>query len=178
MGNLYRSPKVFSTNKRTKLGGIVKKQFMKEALKEAIKAKNKQEVPVGAVIVLNNKIIARGHNIRETKNNSLCHAEIIAINKACKKLHNFRLEDCEMYVTLEPCLMCVGAIIQSRIKKVVIGAKDPKYGMAGTTFNAFELKSNHKVEAEFGILEEECSSIIKEFFKKLRENHKNNNKKQ
>lgn len=155
----------------------MKERFMKEALKEALKAKNKEEVPVGAVIVLDDKIIARAHNLRETKMNSLCHAEILAINKACKKLNNFRLEDCEMYVTLEPCLMCAGAIVQSRIKKVIIGAKDYKYGMAGTTFNAFELKSNHNVEVEFGIIEEECSDIIKNFFKKIREEHKNDNKK-
>jgi len=155
----------------------VKEKFMKEALREALKAKNKEEVPVGAVIVLDNKIIARAHNLRETKMNSLCHAEIIAINKACKKLANFRLEDCEMYVTLEPCLMCAGAIIQSRIRKIVIGAKDSKYGMAGTTFNAFELKNNHNVKIEFGVMEEECSNIIKDFFKKLRDEHKKDNKK-
>lgn len=156
----------------------MKEKFMKEALKEALKAKNKEEVPVGAVIVLNDKIIARAHNLRETKMNSLCHAEILAINKACKNLNNFRLEDCELYVTLEPCLMCAGAIVQSRIKKVIIGAKDHKYGMAGTEFNAFEIKSNHNVEIEFGIMEEECSNVIKDFFKKLREEHKKDNKKQ
>ena len=156
----------------------MKEKFMKEALKEALKAKNKEEVPVGAVIVLNGKIIARAHNLRETKMNSLCHAEILAINKACKKLNNFRLEDCEMYVTLEPCLMCAGAIIQSRIKKVIIGASDPKYGMAGTAFNAFDLKSNHNVEIEFGIMKQECSNIIKDFFKKLREENKKDNKKE
>jgi len=155
----------------------VKEKFMKEALKEALKAKNKNEVPVGAVIVFNDKIIARGHNKRETKKNSLCHAEIIAINKACRKVENFRLEDCEMYVTLEPCLMCAGAIVQSRIKRVIIGAKDSKYGMAGTIFNAFGLKSNHKVEVEFGIMEDECANILKEFFKELREKHKKDNKK-
>lgn len=156
----------------------MKRKFMKEALKEALKAKSKEEVPVGAVIVLNDKIIARAHNLRETKMNSLCHAEILAINKACNKLNNFRLEDCEMYVTLEPCLMCAGAIIQSRIKKIIIGAKDPKYGMAGTAFNAFELKSNHNVDIEFGIMKEECSTVIKDFFKKLREEHKKYNKKE
>lgn len=155
----------------------MKEKFMKEALKEALKAKNKNEVPVGAIIVFNDRIIARAHNTRETKKNSLCHAEIIAINKACKKIENFRLEDCEMYVTLEPCLMCAGAIVQSRIKKVIIGAKDFKYGMAGTVFNAFELKSNHKVEVEFGIMQDKCSNILKEFFKELRENQKKDNKK-
>ncbi len=151
----------------------MEEKFMKEALKEAKKAKDKNEVPVGAVIVLNGKIIARGYNKRETKKNSLCHAEIIAINKACKKLNNFRLENCELYVTLEPCTMCAGAIIQSRIKKVIYGAKDEKYGMAGTVANVFELKSNHKVEIEKGILESQCSNIIKDFFKVLRERNKN-----
>ena len=146
----------------------MEEKFMKEALKEAKKAYEKNEVPVGAVIVLNDKIVARGHNKRETKKNSLCHAEIIAINKACKKLRNFRLEDCDMYVTLEPCTMCAGAIVQSRIKTLVYGAKDEKYGMAGTVSNVFELKSNHKVYVKGGILAEECSNIIKEFFKKLR----------
>ena len=141
---------------------------MKEAIKEAIKAEEKGEVPVGAVIVYNGKIISRGHNKREQKKNSLCHAEIIAINNACKKLNNFRLEDCEMYVTLEPCLMCSGAIIQARIKKIVYGASDKKYGMAGTVFNAFDLKSNHKVEIENGILKEECSELLTNFFKKIR----------
>ena len=153
---------------------MLEEKFMKEALKEAIKAKEINEVPVGAVIVLDGKIIARGHNERENKQNSLCHAEIIAINKACKKLKNFRLENCEMYVTLEPCMMCSGAIIQSRIKKLVYGAKDEKYGMAGSNFNLFELKSNHKVEIVQGILNEECSLLIKDFFKMLRE--KNNKK--
>ena len=141
---------------------------MKEAINEAIKAEEKGEVPVGAVIVYNGKIISRGHNKREQKKNSLCHAEIIAINNACKKLNNFRLEDCEMYVTLEPCLMCSGAIIQARIKKIVYGASDKKYGMAGTVFNAFDLKSNHKVEIENGILKEECSELLTNFFKKIR----------
>lgn len=146
----------------------MKEKFMKEALKEAKKAYDKNEVPVGAIIVLDNKIIARGHNKRETRKNSLCHAEIIAINKACKKLENFRLEDCEMYVTLEPCAMCAGAIVQSRIKTLVYGAKDEKYGMAGTVSNVFELKSNHKVDIKDGVLAQECSMIIKEFFKRLR----------
>ena len=150
----------------------MEEKFMKIAFKEAVKAYKIDEVPVGAVIVLQNKIIVRAHNLRETKKNSLCHAEIIAINKACKKLNNFRLDNCELYVTLEPCAMCAGAIVQSRIKKVIYGAKDEKYGMAGTVSNVFDLKSNHKVEVEQGILAEECSSIIKEFFKKLR--NKNN----
>lgn len=150
----------------------MEEKYMKEAIKEANKARKKGEVPVGAVIVKNGKIISRGHNKREQKKNSLYHAEIIAIDKACKKLKNFRLEECEMYVTLEPCLMCAGAIIQSRIKKVVYGASDEKYGMAGTAFNAFLLKSNHTVEIKKDVLKKECSDIITDFFKKLREKNK------
>ena len=147
----------------------MEEKYMREAIKEAIKAEEKGEVPVGAVIVHDGKIISRGHNKREQKKNSLCHAEIIAINKACKKMNNFRLEDCELYITLEPCLMCSGAIIQSRIKKIIYGASDEKYGMAGTVFNAFDLKSNHKVEIESGILKEECSELLTNFFRKIRE---------
>lgn len=150
----------------------MEEKYMKEALKEALKARAKDEVPVGAVIVLNGEIIARGHNKRETKKNSLCHAEIIAIDKACKKLKNFRLENCELYVTLEPCLMCAGAIVQARIKKVVFGASDNKYGMAGTVFNAFELKSNHNVEIKKDVLKAECSEILTSFFKEMREKNK------
>lgn len=150
----------------------MEEKYMEEALKEAFKARAKDEVPVGAVIVLNGKIIARGHNKREAKKNSLCHAEIIAIDKACKKLKNFRLENCELYVTLEPCLMCAGAIVQARIKKVIFGASDNKYGMAGTVFNAFELKSNHNVEIKKDVLKDECSEILTSFFKEMREKNK------
>lgn len=145
-----------------------KEKFMQIALKEANKAKDKAEVPIGAVIVCNGEIIAKAHNLRETRKNSLCHAEILAINKACKKKQNFRLNDCEMYVTLEPCTMCAGAIIQSRIKKVYIGALEPKYGAVCSKSEMFSMPSNHKVEYETGILQEECENIIKEFFKKLR----------
>ena len=108
---------------------------MREALKEATKALKKDEVPIGAVIVKDDKIIARGHNLRETKQNSLCHAEIIAISKACRKLGNFRLEDCDLYVTVEPCPMCAGAIIQSRIKNVYYGTPDNKYGAVDSVYN-------------------------------------------
>lgn len=149
-----------------------KEYFMKEALKEANKALSKKEVPIGAVIVKDDKIIARGYNLRETKKNSLKHAEIIAIDKACKKLKNFRLEDCEIYVTLEPCTMCAGAIIQSRIKKVIFGATDEKYGAVISVMNMFEVSSNHKGEFEQGVLKEECSKTIKDFFKELRKNKK------
>lgn len=149
-----------------------KEKYMKEAIKEAIKAQKIGEVPVGAVIVKDNKIITRGHNLRETKMNSLKHAEIIAIDKACKKLGNFRLEDCDLYVTLEPCLMCAGAIVQSRIRKVYFGAFDKKYGAVASVANAFEIKSNHKVEYEHGVCIDECKNIIKDFFKELRNKKK------
>lgn len=149
-----------------------KEYFMKEALKEANKALIKKEVPIGAVIVKDDKIISRGHNLRETKMNSLKHAEIMVIDKACKKLKNFRLENCELYVTVEPCVMCAGAIIQSRIKKVIFGANDEKYGAVVSVTNMFDIKSNHKVEFEQGILKDECSNIVKEFFRELRKNKK------
>ena len=142
--------------------------FMMEALKQANKALAIDEVPVGCVITLNDKIIARGYNKREKEKLSTNHAEIITINKACKKLNSWRLEDCTMYVTLEPCVMCAGAIIQSRIKRVVYGALDYRFGAHKSITNMFELKLNHKVEVEGGILEEDCSKIITDFFSALR----------
>lgn len=142
--------------------------FMKDALKEAKKAYEKEEVPVGAVIVKDGKIIARGHNLKETKVDTIKHAEIIAIKKAEKKLNSWRLEDCYMYVTLEPCSMCAGAIINSRIKKVYVGTMDEKTGACGSVLNLFEYNFNHKVELETGILKEECKKIIQKFFKELR----------
>ena len=143
--------------------------FMKQALKEAEKAYKKLEVPVGAVIVKDGKIIARGHNQKETKTDTTKHAEIIAIQKASKKLKAWRLLDCEMYVTLEPCAMCAGAIINSRIKKVYIGTKDNKTGAVGSVLNLFEdFTFNHKVESEIGLMQEECEKILKQFFKELR----------
>ena len=146
-----------------------KKYYMKEALKEAHKAYGKLEVPVGAIIVKDGKIIARGHNQKETKTDTTKHAEIIAIQKASKKLESWRLIDCEMYVTLEPCTMCAGAIINSRIKKVYIGAMDEKTGAVGSVLNLFEdYKFNHKPEVEKGVLQEECENILKNFFKELR----------
>lgn len=146
-----------------------KEYFMKEALKEAKKAYVKEEVPVGAIIVKNGKIIARAYNLREIKNTAIAHAEILAINKASKKLNSWRLIDCEMYVTLEPCTMCMGAIISSRIKKLYIGALDPKTGACGSFIDLQNYKFNHSVEIEKGILKEDCEYIIKDFFKKLRE---------
>lgn len=146
-----------------------KEFFMNEAIKQAKKASNILEVPVGAVIVKDNKIIARAYNQKETKYDSTKHAEIIAIQKASKKLKSWRLSDCEMFVTLEPCPMCAGALIQSRIKKVYIGAMDEKTGSCGSVFNLLkDYKFNHKVEIEYNICKEECEKILKEFFKVLR----------
>lgn len=144
-------------------------KFMKEALKEAKKAYDKLEVPVGAIIVKENKIIARAHNLKETKFDTTKHAEIVAIQKASKKLKSWRLIDCEMYVTLEPCSMCAGALINSRIKKVYIGTNDEKTGAVGSVFNLLEdYTFNHKVEIKKGILKQECEKILKEFFKEIR----------
>ncbi len=147
----------------------MEEKFMKEALKEAKKAYDKLEVPVGAVIVKDGKIIARAHNLKETKKDTTKHAEMLAIEKASKKLDAWRLLDCEMYVTLEPCSMCAGAIINARIKKLYIGALDEKTGAAGSVLNLFEdYKFNHKVEIEKGIMKDECEKILKDFFKDLR----------
>ena len=144
-------------------------EFMKEALKEAEKAYKKLEVPVGAVIVKNGKIIAKAYNQKETKYDTTKHAEILAIQKASKELKSWRLLDCEMYVTLEPCPMCAGAIINSRIKKVYIGTMDYKTGAVGSKLNLLnDYVFNHKVEFETGILGNECEDILKEFFKDLR----------
>lgn len=147
----------------------MEEKYMKEALREAKKAYDKLEVPVGAVIVKDGKIIAKAHNLKETKTDTTKHAEILAIQKASKKLNSWRLLDCEMYVTLEPCSMCAGAIINSRIKKIYIGAMDEKTGAAGSVLNLFEdYIFNHKVEIKKDILKEECENILKKFFKELR----------
>ena len=154
-----------------------KEKYMKEALKEAKKAYKKEEVPVGAVIVKDNKIIARAHNLKELKNDTTKHAEILAIQKASKKLNSWRLIDCEMYITLEPCAMCVGAIINSRIKKIYFGTSDKKTGACGSFLNLIDdYKFNHIVQVEKYILKDECEKIIKEFFKDLRNKKKENNK--
>lgn len=148
--------------------------FMKEAIKEAKKAYQKNEVPVGAVVVKNNEIVARGHNIKETKKDTTKHAEIIAIQKASKKINAWRLEDCTMYVTLEPCTMCAGAIIQARLKRLIIGTMDKKTGACGSVLNLIDdYEFNHKVELETGIMETECRQIMKDFFKELRKIKKN-----
>ena len=144
-------------------------KFMKVALKEAEKSYNDGEVPIGAVIVLDGKIIARGRNKRNKSKNAIAHAEILAINKACKKFNDWRLENAEMYVTLEPCPMCAGAIANSRIKKVYFGAYERKSGAVLSNFHIlFSTGLNHQVEVEGGIMEEECSNLIKNFFKNKR----------
>ena len=155
----------------------IKEKYMKEAIKEAKKASKKLEVPVGCVIVKDGNIIARAHNQKETKTDTTKHAEILAIQKASKKLEAWRLLDCEMYVTLEPCSMCAGAMIQSRIKKVYIGAMDPKTGACGSVLNLLQdYPFNHIVEIETGIEKEKCEQVLKEFFKKLREAKKEQSK--
>ena len=142
---------------------------MREALKQARKAYALGEVPIGCVIVYEDKIIARGYNRRNTDKNTLSHAEITAINRARKKRGDWRLEGCTLYVTLEPCQMCAGAIIQSRISKVVMGAMNPKAGCGGSILNILQMAEfNHQAEVERGILEKECSEILQDFFKALR----------
>lgn len=147
--------------------------YMKEALKEAKKAYNKQEIPVGAVIVYQDKIIARAHNTRVSEKQVFTHAEIKAINKACKKMNSWVLEDCTLYVTLEPCMMCAGAILQSRIKRVVYATTEPKHGVIESIDHVLDNpKLNHHVEITRGILKEESSALLKNFFQELRQNKK------
>ena len=147
----------------------LKEKFMKEALRQAKKAEKIDEVPIGCVIVYEDKIIARGYNRRNIDKNTLAHAELSAIKKASKKLGDWRLEGCTMYVTLEPCQMCAGAIVQARIDKVVIGSMNPKAGCAGSVLNLLQISAfNHQVEIDRGTLEEECSLLLSDFLKKLR----------
>ena len=156
----------------------MQEEFMQEALKEARKAYKKLEIPVGTVIVRDGEIIAKAHNIKEEKRDTTKHAEILAIQRASKKLETWRLNDCEMYVTLEPCPMCAGAIIQARLKKIYIGTMDQKTGACGSVLNLLEYyKFNHTVEVENGIMKQECESMLKEFFVKLREYKKSMKKK-
>lgn len=144
-------------------------KYMREAIKQAKKAAAIDEVPIGCVIVYKDKIIGRGYNRRNTDKSTLAHAEIIAIKKASKKLGDWRLEECTMYVTLEPCQMCAGAIVQARIPKVVIGSMNPKAGCCGSILNILQVeKFNHQVEMENGVLGEECSQMLTNFFKELR----------
>lgn len=147
----------------------VQEKYMKEALKQAKKAYKLGEVPIGCVIVYQGKIIGRGYNRRNTDKNTLAHAEITAINKASKFIGDWRLEDCTLYVTLEPCQMCAGAIVQARIPEVVMGCMNPKAGCAGSILNVLEMPEfNHQVSVTRGVLEQECSDMLKTFFSELR----------
>lgn len=145
-------------------------RFMREAIRQAHKAGALMEVPIGCVIVYESKIIARGYNRRNTDKNTISHAEMNAIRKASKKLGDWRLEGCTMYITLEPCQMCAGAIVQARVSRVVIGSMNPKAGCAGSVLNLLEMKQfNHQVEVTRGVLQEECSQMLSGFFRELRE---------
>lgn len=149
-------------------------RFMKQAINLAKKAADGGDVPIGCVIVYDGKVIARGYNRRNADKTTLAHAEILAIKKASKVIGDWRLEDCTIYVTLEPCQMCAGAIVQARIKKCVIGCMNPKAGCAGSILNLLDVKEfNHQVEIKRGILEEECSGLLKDFFARLRVDKRN-----
>lgn len=148
-------------------------KYMKAAIRQAMKAYALEEVPIGCVIVREDRIIARGYNRRNTDGNTLAHAELAAIKKASKRTGDWRLEDCTMYVTLEPCQMCAGAIVQSRMKKVVIGCMNPKAGCAGSVLNLLQMAEfNHQVEIERGVLEPDCAAMLSGFFRELREKKK------
>lgn len=152
----------------------VDEKYMKEAIRQAKKAYAIGEVPIGSVIVYEDKIIGRGYNRRTTDKNTLAHAELIAIRKASKKMGDWRLEGCTMYVTLEPCQMCSGAIVQSRMSRVVVGCMNPKAGCAGSILNLLQMEEfNHQAELETGVLGDACSQMMKTFFKELRESKKN-----
>lgn len=158
-----------STNSEIELEAENQKKYMKVALQQAKKALKLGEVPIGCVIVYDKEIIARGYNRRNTDKNTLAHAEITAINRASKKIGDWRLEECTLYVTLEPCQMCAGAIVQARIPRVVMGCMNPKAGCAGSILNLLDMPEfNHQVETVRGVLEEECSTMLKQFFKDLR----------
>ncbi|MBP3939537.1 MAG: tRNA adenosine(34) deaminase TadA [Clostridia bacterium] len=150
----------------------MKECFMKEALRLAYESAQEGEVPVGAVVVLGDEIVGRGRNRRETGKNALAHAELEAIDEACRKLGGWRLWQCDMFVTLEPCPMCTGAIINSRIKKLVYGASDYKAGSCGSVVNLFDLPYNHRPEVVSGFMQEECSAILTDFFRELRNKKK------
>lgn len=148
-------------------------KYMKEAIRQARKAWKLAEVPIGCVIVKEDRIIARGYNRRNTDKNTLAHAELLAIRKASRAVGDWRLEDCTMYITLEPCQMCAGAIVQARISRVVIGSRNPKAGCAGSILNLLNVPEfNHQVELTEGILEAECSVMLSDFFRELRERKK------
>lgn len=151
----------------------IDEKYMREAIRQAKKAWKLEETPIGCVIVHDGKIIGRGYNRRNTDKSPLAHAEITAIRKASKKIGDWRLEECTLYVTLEPCQMCAGAIVQSRIPRVVVGCMNPKAGCAGSVLNLLDVKAfNHQAELATGVLEEECSALMTGFFKELREKKK------
>lgn len=148
-------------------------KYMKEAIRQAKKAEDIGDVPIGCVIVSDGKIIARGYNQRNKNKTVLAHAELLAMSKACRKTGDWRLENCTMYITLEPCQMCAGAIVQARVSRVVIGSMNPKAGCGGSVLNLLEMKEfNHQVDVTRGILEEECSEMLSAFFQKLRQKKK------
>lgn len=152
-------------------------RFMKEAVRQAKKAAALKEVPIGAVLVCDGEIVARGYNRRNTDKTTLAHAEIAVIRKASRKFRDWRLEDCTLYVTLEPCPMCAGAIVQARIPRVVAGCMNPKAGCAGSVLNILQTPGlNHRVEFTKGVLEQECSDLLSDFFKELRQNGRKNEK--
>ncbi len=160
-------------NDRTPETGRTDEKFMREALRQAKKAYAINETPIGCVITHGGKIIGRGYNRRNTERNPLAHAEIAAIRKASRKMGDWRLEDCTLYVTLEPCQMCAGAIIQARISRVVIGCMNPKAGCAGSVLNLLKIEQfNHQADLTTGVLEQECSDMMKQFFRELREKKK------
>lgn len=145
------------------------KKFMQEAINEALKAYELREIPIGAVIVRNGEIVGRGYNLKETLKDATLHAEISAIKDACKNLGSWRLPGCTMYVTLEPCAMCAGALVNARVERLVIGTKDYKTGACGSVLNIVQMENlNHMVEVEFGVLENECTNMLKDFFVELR----------
>ncbi|MDR7240778.1 tRNA adenosine(34) deaminase TadA [Neobacillus drentensis] len=153
--------------------------FMREAIKEAKKAEERNEVPIGAVIVMEGKIVARAYNLRENEQNAIAHAELLAIDRACKDLGSWRLEESTLYVTLEPCPMCAGAIILARVKRVVYGASDPKGGCCGTLMNLLgDERFNHQSEVTSGVLEKECGQMLSDFFRKIRDRKRLEKKRQ
>lgn len=148
-------------------------KYMKEAIRQAKKAEDIGDVPIGCVIVSDGKIIARGYNKRNKNKTVLAHAELLAMSKACRKIGDWRLENCTMYITLEPCQMCAGAIVQARVSRVVIGSMNPKAGCGGSVLNLLEMQEfNHQVDVTRGVLEEECSEMLSAFFRKLRQKKK------
>jgi tRNA(adenine34) deaminase len=148
---------------------MINEYFMQRALDEALRSSRRGEVPVGAVVIREDKILSRGHNLLISKKDPTAHAEIVAIRRACRKVKNSRLPDCDLYVTLEPCAMCLGALVQARIRRLVYGALDPKSGAVQSIMNFSFEKTNHRLEIRGGVMAEECSKVLKEFFQEKRE---------